>query len=323
MANIRKIAELAGVSISTVSRVLNDHPYVKEEKRKKVLNAMEQLEYTRNIHAVHLSKGFSNMIGVVLPTINIPYFAGLLEGIAEEAETSGMHLAIYQTNYLLEKERYSLEQLKQRQIDGLIICSKAMPDHELMEWKETGPIVLCQSSQDPNFSSISIPHHTAFRHGLDYLISKGHRKIGIALARKKGINSHYRIKAYQDALEDIGEPYKEEWVMDNLLTMSDGETLFHRWVMLKEKPTAMFVANDQVSAGMLLEAQKHSVPIPDDLAILSCDNQEISRILGISTIEIQTKEMGKRSFSLMKKQLKGDSPEHFVLPYRLIERLTV
>lgn len=71
MANIREIAETAGVSITTVSRVLNGHPYVKEEKRQKVLETIERLEYARNMHAVHLSKGFSNMIGVVLPTIGL------------------------------------------------------------------------------------------------------------------------------------------------------------------------------------------------------------------------------------------------------------
>lgn len=101
MANIREIAEAAGVSITTVSRVLNGHPYVKEEKRKKVLETIERLEYTRNVHAVHLSKGFSNMIGVVLPTVSMPYFSELIEGIAEEAAKSGVHFALYQTDYQL------------------------------------------------------------------------------------------------------------------------------------------------------------------------------------------------------------------------------
>lgn len=183
MANIKDIAEKVGVSVTTVSRVINNHPYVSEDKRKRVFEAMESLEYTRNIHAVHLSKGFSNMIGVVLPTVNLPYFAELIAGIADAAAESGVHLSLFQTNYEVQKEIFALSQLKQRQVDGLIFCSKALADEKLMEWE--GPILLCQNSDNARFPTISIPHQEAFRNGLDYLIAKGHKKIAICLARKK------------------------------------------------------------------------------------------------------------------------------------------
>lgn len=126
MANIKDIAEKAGVSVTTVSRVINNHPYVSEDKRKRVFEAMESLEYTRNIHAVHLSKGFSNMIGVVLPTVNLPYFAELIAGIADAAAESGVHLSLFQTNYEVQKEIFALSQLKQRQVDGLIFAQRRL-----------------------------------------------------------------------------------------------------------------------------------------------------------------------------------------------------
>ncbi|ASB89864.1 LacI family DNA-binding transcriptional regulator [Bacillus sonorensis] len=323
MANIREIAEAAGVSITTVSRVLNGHPYVKAEKRKKVLDTIERLEYARNVHAVHLSKGFSNMIGVVLPTISLPYFSELIEGIAEEAAKSEVHFALYQTNYQLEKETFALEQLKHRQVDGLIFCSKAMSDEELLNWRDTGPFILCQDSRERLFSTVSIPHHEAFRRGLDFLIEKGHKKIAIGLARKHGVNSHYRLEAYKEALAAIGEPYRDEWVFERSLTIADGQTLFSAWSRMDDKPTAIFVANDQVSAGLYLEARKHQVQIPENLAILSCDNQPISELLGISTIEIKTKEMGRHAFRLLQKGIRGEEAEKKILPYRLIERSTV
>ncbi|MSN99729.1 LacI family transcriptional regulator [Bacillus paralicheniformis] len=323
MANIREIAEAAGVSITTVSRVLNGHPYVKEEKRQKVLETIERLEYARNMHAVHLSKGFSNMIGVVLPTIGLPYFGDLLEGIAEEAAKEGVHFSLYQTNYQLEKEVFALEQLKQRQVDGLIFCSKAMSDEALLDWHETGPFILCQDSSEQHFSTVSIPHKDAFRLGLDFLIEKGHTKIAIGLARKNGMNSHFRLEAYKEALAAIGEPYREEWVFERSLTITDGQKLFSEWREMKEKPTAVFIANDQVSAGMFLEAQRHQVDIPGSLAILSCDNQPISEVLGISTIKINIKEMGKHAFRLLRKRIGGAGPEKQTVPYKLIKRATV
>lgn len=321
MSNIKDIAEKAGVSVTTVSRVINNHPYVSEDKRNRVLEAMEALEYTRNIHAVHLSKGFSNMIGVVLPTINLPYFAELIAGIADAAAESGFHLSLFQTNYDVQKEIFALTQLKQRQVDGLIFCSKALADEKLMEWE--GPILLCQNSDIGRFPTISIPHQQAFRYGLDYLIAKGHKKIAICLARKKGMNSHFRIKAYKEALEEIGEAFHEDWVVEKAITINDGKALFHKWKKWKEKPTAIFVANDQVSAGLLLEAKAQRVSVPDELAILSVDNHEISQSLGITTIDIQTKEMGKQAFAMLEKRIQGQPIERKVLDYRLIERSTV
>ncbi|MEC2183008.1 LacI family DNA-binding transcriptional regulator [Bacillus spizizenii] len=321
MANIKDIAEKAGVSVTTVSRVINNHPYVSEDKRNRVLEAMEALEYTRNIHAVHLSKGFSNMIGVVLPTINLPYFAELIAGIADAAAESGFHLSLFQTNYDVQKEIFALTQLKQRQVDGLIFCSKALADEKLMEWE--GPILLCQNSDIGRFPTISIPHQQAFRYGLDYLIAKGHKKIAICLARKKGMNSHFRIKAYKEALEEIREAFHEDWVVEKAITINDGKALFHKWKKWKEKPTAIFVANDQVSAGLLLEAKAQRVSVPDELAILSVDNHEISQSLGITTIDIQTKEMGKQAFAMLEKRIQGQPIERKVLDYRLIERSTV
>lgn len=155
MANIKDIADKAGVSVTTVSRVINNHPYVSEEKRKRVLEAMEVLEYARNVHAVHLSKGFSNMIGVVMPTISLPYFAEMMAGIADAAAESGIHLSLFQTNYDVKKEIFALSQLKQRQVDGLIFCSKALSDDKLKEWE--GPILLCQNSNKGDFPQSAFP----------------------------------------------------------------------------------------------------------------------------------------------------------------------
>ena len=88
MANIKQIAKTAGVSISTVSRVLNNHPYVKEEKRKRVLDAVEELNYAKNINAIHLIKGKTYTIGVMLPFINLPYFSTIIEGIGNRSVSS-------------------------------------------------------------------------------------------------------------------------------------------------------------------------------------------------------------------------------------------
>ncbi len=171
---------------------------------------MQSLGYTRNIHAVHLSKGFTDMIGVVLPSVNLPYFADLVAGIAEVAEASGVHLSLYQTDYQRQKERFALSQLQERQVDGLIICSKAIPDEHLLTVKE--PLILCQYTDAAGLSSISNPHREAFRHGLDYLIEKGHRKIAISLARKKGKTVKYALPHTKRRSRRSGDLTGKSWL---------------------------------------------------------------------------------------------------------------
>ncbi|WP_345773417.1 LacI family DNA-binding transcriptional regulator [Paenibacillus sp. 19GGS1-52] len=124
MANIKDIAKLAGVSVTTVSRVINGHPYVSTLKKEAVQRAMEMENYERNINAVHLSKGKTNLIGVVVPSIRRPYFGMVVEGIADEAIKDNYTLVLIQTNYEVEREMDALMMLKLKQIDALIICSK-------------------------------------------------------------------------------------------------------------------------------------------------------------------------------------------------------
>lgn len=99
MTNLKEVAKRAGVSPSTVSRVINNHPYVNEEKRQKVLDTIEELNYIPNINAIHLKKGKTNLIGVVLPFSNHPYFSQLIQGISEEAIKSNKKIVLFQTAY--------------------------------------------------------------------------------------------------------------------------------------------------------------------------------------------------------------------------------
>ena len=112
MTNIRKIAELAGVSVSTVSRVLNNHPYVNEQKRKEILAIIEELNYTQNVNAIHLVKGKTNVIGVLLPHVNDQYYSAIIEGISKETAKNSYNMMLCQTNYNEEKELEILNMLK-------------------------------------------------------------------------------------------------------------------------------------------------------------------------------------------------------------------
>ncbi|AIQ12974.1 LacI family DNA-binding transcriptional regulator [Paenibacillus durus] len=124
MTNIKDLAKMAGVSVTTVSRVLNNHPYVSEEKKNAVLEAVKASNYHKNINAVHLSTGKTSLMGVVLPFSDHPYFGLLLKGIANQALEYNYKLVLFQTDYMESRELEALQMLMQKQIDSLIICSR-------------------------------------------------------------------------------------------------------------------------------------------------------------------------------------------------------
>ncbi|GER74595.1 hypothetical protein BpPP18_26620 [Weizmannia acidilactici] len=223
MANIRDLAKMAGVSVTTVSRVLNHHPYVSEEKKKAVLEAIKATNYHKNINAVHLSKGKTKLIGVVLPFSDHPYFALLLKGIAKQALENNYKLVLFQTDYMESREMEALQMLEQKQIDALIICSRSCGLSIIKEHLQFGPIILCENMKGHQISSTFVNHYKIFFDALMYLYQKGHKTIGYCIGRKSGANSWNRDRAYRDFLKKYGLPYYPEYVFDQCFHFEDGE----------------------------------------------------------------------------------------------------
>ncbi|MGC5325468.1 LacI family DNA-binding transcriptional regulator [Brevibacillus sp. SYSU BS000544] len=325
MANIRQIAKQAKVSVSTVSRVLNHFPYVSETKRKAVQDAMDQLNYSRNINAVHLLRGKTNMIGVLLPYVNHPYFSSMMEGITAEALRHNYRLLLCQTDYQEHEETKALELLREKQIDGLIICSKTLSWDQIEPYSSFGPIVACESVQSDSISSVFLDHYAAFQFAIQYLIEHGHRQIGVCLSRYYSNSSETRRKALSDCLSSIGEPVRDEWTFYDCYGMEEGVEVVRRLMSLDQRPTALLVTGDQVAAGIIMEARQNGIRVPDDLAIIGFDNQPIAKILHITTVDNQMMEMGRRALSLLHTQITGEreKTEKVQLPFQLIPRSTV
>ncbi|KGX86191.1 LacI family DNA-binding transcriptional regulator [Pontibacillus litoralis] len=293
MTNIKDVARYANVSVTTVSRVLNGHPYVKAEKRNAVMEAVQALNYHQNSNAINLSKGRTMLLGVVVPFINHPYFSQLLHGISIKALEEGYTLVLFQTSYDRDKELEALEMLKHKQIDGVIITSRALPYEQVRSYTAYGAIVLCEDSEGGEMSTVSIDHYESFLAGMNYLIEKGHRRIGYCIARPSSPNSMLRLEAYETALQSINEPINANWAFVQCLTMEDGERVVHQYKHLRQKPSAFLVASDQVAAGIWMECKKQGIRVPQDLAILGLDNHPIARALGLSTIDLPIDQVGR------------------------------
>ncbi|PMC38027.1 LacI family transcriptional regulator [Bacillus sp. UMB0899] len=319
MTNIRDLAKMAGVSVTTVSRVINNHPYVSEEKKDAVLKAIETSNYHKNMNAVHLSRGKTLLMGVVLPYSDHPYFALLLKGIAKQALENNYKLVLFQTDYQESRELEALQMLKHKQIDSLIICSRSCDVSVIEDHLQYGPIVLCENIQGKELSTTFINHYNTFTDALEYLYQKGHRKIGYCIGRKHGTNSRERELAYKDFLTKHQLEYHRKYIMDHCLYFEDGEKVIKNVLKMTSPPSALIVTNDQVAAGIVTTCQNSQLSIPKQLAIIGFDNQPIARMMNITSFELPLEEMGGNMFL----QAVNSEVTHKEFSVQFIERGTV
>jgi DNA-binding LacI/PurR family transcriptional regulator len=314
MTNIKDLAKRAGVSVTTVSRVLNHHPYVSEVKRLKVEQAIRETGYLQNMNAVHLSKGQTNLIGVVLPFLDHPYFSEILIGISEKAKASGQTLVLFPTNYEADKEREALLMLRQKQLDGVIICSRTTSLNVLQDYHQYGPIVLLEQLESPSFSHVFVDHRDIFTRALTYLYEKGHRKIGYSIYRQSGTHSQMRQEAYRAFMTHHGLTINPAYCFDGALYLEDSERVLKQLQVMDDPPTALLVTSDQVAAGIMIHAAQYGLAIPDQCAIIGFNNEPIAQALNLTTIHIPLKEMGETLLDqvLSKEQVKKQFDVSFI-----------
>lgn len=319
MANIHDVAKAARVSVTTVSRVLNNHPYVKKEKEEAVKEAIIKTGYIPNINAVNLKKGKTHLIGVVIPFLDHPYFSQLVQGISQAASVHQYKLVLYQTEYHEQQEKEALEMLKLKQIDSLIICSRKISLDVVESYQRYGNIVLFEDGEDTSLSYTFIDHYACFMKALKYLYERGHREIGFTINRMDGTNSRQRERAYRDFLVSKGLPYNEKYIFKKCLHIEDGERVLQEITTFRERPTAILATGDQVAAGIITSGSKYHFKIPQDLAVIGFDDQPIARAMNITTIDIPLYSIGQLLF----KQAISEKVSHKEVSAELIERWTV
>lgn len=317
MANIKDIAKLAGVSISTVSRVLNNHPYVSEEKRKKVEKVIEELNFQQNLNAIHLVKGKTFTVGVIIPYIDHPYFQAIVGGIMENAFKHNYSVLCCATNYEQDEELKYLNMLKRKQLDGLIICSHSNNWETIIPYTKYGPIIACERFE--TLPCVYTDWYESFLAGLDYLIKKGHRNIGYCTGREHSFSSEMRYAAFKAALIKVNQPIQESWIFTDCYTMNDGKRIIKDLQNLNDLPTAILANGDEVAVGMITQAKMMGLKIPDEISIMGADNQPISEALDLTTLDLNIKEIGEQAFM----QFYNGTNKNIKIPFNLVERNTV
>lgn len=308
MTTIRDIARLADCSVTTVSRVLNRHPYVSEEKRTQILKIIDELDYVPSAQARDLSYGLSKNIGVLIPYANVPYYDRLISGILKAAFKKDYKITLLPTNYEAEKETYYLTQLAAKAFDGLIITSKISSFETIQQYVKYGPIVCCEDTGKHSISSVSFSRGESYIEVFDHFKKKGLRHIGLAVGRPQSISpsTALMLNAHKEV---FGQFPEASLVVSGCRNYVDGEKAGKHFAQLPQLE-AIFANSDEVAAGILQTVDASSVEMIGEENLLA------SRLLKFSTVDHHLDLCGEEAFRL----LFEPQNTRVSVPYRLIKR---
>lgn len=318
MAGMRDVAKLAGVSLSTVSVVLNkSEKYVSEEHRKRVMDAASELGYT-----MPAKKRFTQKtIAVILPVITSSFFSNVLHGIESAVSQESSLLLYYNSNFNFDKESACLRTLGKQSLAGVILDT-ICPMHkegEYFAWlkqefvEKKIPVVLLERKiESYGFYNIYMDNYKSAYRATRYLIDKGHKKIAHIIGNDLMQNTHERERGYRTALEDAGLKYDQELVQKGDFTPFSGYAAMKEIMAIRTDFTALFSANDQMAIGAIKAIKGIGKTVPDDIAVVGFDNLSVSSLIepALTTVNVPTFQLGRLAAKIILEVTEGEEYEY-------------
>ncbi len=292
---ILDIAKRAGVSPSTVSRIINGTSPVAPEKHAAVMDAIKRLNYRPNSAAQQLVRGRSGTIGVLTQHQGSPFFAEMQLGI-ERGLIGSMYTSVFVSGqWHLQEELAGLNRLVERQVEALIVIGGSIPDEYLLELADSHPL-LCIARSVPGIRSIAIDNFKAAHAAVSYLIQMGHQSI----VHITGLLSHNdaveRLNGYRQAITDAGLKIRPELIIEGDYTEASGVLAIERLFSGSSRQvfSAIFGGNDQIAAGARLALYRRGVRVPQDVSLIGFDDQRWSEYMTppLTTIRQPAYQMG-------------------------------
>lgn len=320
---IQDVAKKSGVSVSTVSRVLNSKDDVASSTQERILTVIKKLGYTSNLAARSMRSHRKNLIGLVVPDIGFPYSIEIMKGVNRAIAESKFDLLVYTTGDIHKDGTASHEQhyvslLNNSVTDGVIIVASAAA-----EFITDSPIVAVDPHIiNPNYPSVQGTNYQGAMEAMNYLIGLGHRRIGFISGRPEIGSAGRRLQGYQDALTNAGIELDENLVANGDFTQKIGHKCTRELLALSNPPTAIFAANDQSAIGVFEAAEELGLHIPEDLSVVGFDNISEAKYLGLTTMNQFLEEMGYVAVQMLIRLIGGVPLELKVhkMQTKLIER---
>jgi LacI family transcriptional regulator len=326
-ATIRGVASAAGVSIATVSRVLNGRPDVAPETREAVLRAVREQGFSTNRNARALSGGRTGLIGVTLPMIEAAYFGSILSGTSEALYEQDMRVVLCPTLHQHDREVTLLDRLVRGTTDGAVLMLPEESSAELRALQDQGfPFVVVDPrvTLEEGIPVVSAAHAAGARAATEHLLQLGHRRIGAITGPRAWLASTERLNGYHGALGSAGVSPDPALVAESdFRTGPVTEAAAGAMLDLPDPPTAIFAFNDNAAVSVVHVARARGLRIPEDLSVVGFDDSEQAAIVTppLTTVRQPLAELGRMAVSLLLRVL--ENQRHDALRIELATKLVV
>ncbi len=326
-ATIRDIASEAGVSIATVSRVLNGRPDVSAETREAVLTVVRERGFTTNRSARALSGGRTGLVGLAVPFMHGPYFAPILSGAAEALYEQDTRIVVCSTHHRHDREVTLLDRLMHGTTDGAILLLPEETNAELLALQRQGfPFVVADPRVTPaeGIASVSAANASGAKAATEHLLSLGHRRIGAVTGIPGMVANDERLNGFHAGLVAAGLVPDASLEVSSDWRIEGGAEAALRLLDRPDRPTAVVAFNDNVAVGTMRAARALGVRVPEELSIVGFDDVEFSELVApaLTTVRQPLEEMGRMAVSLLTRLIERQPVEalHVELATRLVVR---
>jgi len=302
-ATINDVAIRAGVSKTTVSHVLNATRFVEEETRQKVLQAIQELNYRPSAAARSLTTKRTGTVGIVVSDISNPFFGELLLGVEEVLRPHNYALMICNTNEILEYEANYLDLLLNQRVDGIIAAATSQPWEELSnaEVQHTPIVFVDRTFENHPDYYVGVDNKAGAYQGTQYLVKCGYRKIGILAGLDRLSTMRERLDGYCQALQDAGLPINKEWIIPSQLSVDGGRQAMRELFSQPDLPEAVFINNNLLALGALLEMRELSLRCTEDIGIVSFDDHPWAAVScpPLTVVRQPTRKLGQSAAEMI------------------------
>lgn len=325
MATIQDVAKAAGVSVATVSRVLNGSSAVSEKTKEVVLDVIKKLDYQPNLLGRNLRRLKTKMILVLLPNIANPFYSRVVKGIEDISHKNGYNVMLCNTDSDRNREKVYLELLYSRLADGVIFMSPEIGKDELSEIAHKFPVVqCCEYKEGASASYISIDNFNAAYTAVKHLVDCGYQRIGMISADNRFLSTVQREAGYRKALEDSSLKYDAGYIRYGDYGFKSGKTAAEQLLNLEKRPDAIFAISDIMAVAAIKAVREKGLRVPDDVAVMGFDNISFASMCDpmLTTISQPKYFLGCIAMELLLKQIYEGTKEtrSVLLEHELIIR---
>jgi LacI family transcriptional regulator len=314
------------VSVATVSRALNDSGPVRDDTRRRVHDAAQNLRFTPHGAARSLITSRTNTLGVLLPDLYGEFFSEVIRGIERGARRAGYQLLLSSARNARDEVHGALGAMYGR-VDGLILMAPDLELAEMLAERQDGtPIVFINSpvaARDAHV--ITIDNHGGAYRMVRHLVEQGHEHIAIIRGADRNHDAAERLRGYRDALADCGLAREPRWELHGDFSEAAGYRAGRSVLKLEPRPTAIFAANDAMAIGAISALREEGVTVPDDMAVAGFDDIPIARYVSpaLSSVHVPIAQLGERAMELLLGAITGlenGAVRRVVLPTTLVIR---